>query len=78
MSALGQSQKLSMLARSRNGLMLLDVRKLHFRYFFVHLLHELNDEVHEFVLQHLFRMKIRYEERDIIALSTVNPLSRSI
>jgi len=32
--------------------------ELHFGYFFVHLLHELNDEIDEFMFQHLFGMKV--------------------
>lgn len=45
--------------------------KLHLRYLLVHLLHKLDDKVHQLVLQHLLRMVIRYQERDIIALYVV-------
>jgi hypothetical protein len=42
--------------------------KLHFRNFLVNLFHELYDEIHQLVLQHLFRVEIRYQERDVISL----------
>ena len=42
--------------------------KLHFRYFLVDLLHELNYEIDKLMLEHRLRMEIRYQERNIITL----------
>ena len=42
--------------------------ELHLRNLPVDLLHELNDEVHQLVLQHLLGMEVGNEERDIVAL----------
>jgi hypothetical protein len=36
--------------------------KLHLRDLLVHLLHELDDKVHQLVLQHLFGVKVRDQE----------------
>ena len=50
--------------------------ELHLRYLLVHLLHELYDEIHKLMLQHLLGMVIRDQERDIITLAyTVSLLS---
>jgi len=46
--------------------------KLHLGDLLVYLLHELNDEIHQLVLKHLFRMEIRDEKGDVIALSSVS------
>ena len=42
--------------------------ELHLRDLLVHVLHELNDEVHQLVLQHLLGMEVGDEERNVIAL----------
>jgi len=42
--------------------------KLHLRNLLVHILHELNDEVHQLVLQHLLGVEVGDEERNVIAL----------
>ena len=47
--------------------------KLHLRYLLVYLLHELNDEVHQLVLQHLLGVEVRNQERDIITLDWFPP-----
>lgn len=36
--------------------------KLHLGYLFIYLFHELYDEINQLMLQHLLRMKIRYQE----------------
>ena len=43
-------------------------KKLHLGNLFVHLLHELYDEIHQFMLQHLLGMEIRNQKRNIVAL----------
>ena len=43
-------------------------KKFHLRDLFIHLLHKLYYEVHQLVLQHLLRMHIRNQERNIITL----------
>lgn len=43
-------------------------KKLHLRNFFIYLFHELDYEVHQFVLQHLFGVKICDQEGYIVAL----------
>lgn len=48
-------------------------KKLHFRYLFVNFLHKLYDEVHEFMFQHLLRMKVCDQKRNIIALGKISP-----
>ena len=45
--------------------------KLHLGYFLVNLFHELYDEIHEFMLQHLFGVEVGDQERYIIALVTL-------
>ena len=45
--------------------------KLHLRDLLVNLLHELNDEVHELVFQHLLRVIIRDQEGNIISLTNI-------
>lgn len=50
--------------------------ELHFRDLLVHVLHELNDEVHQLMLQHLLGVEVGDEERNVIALpkrSAINP-----
>jgi hypothetical protein len=42
--------------------------KLHFRDLLVHVLHELDNEVHQLVLQHLLGVEVGDEERNVIAL----------
>lgn len=42
--------------------------KLHLRDLLVNIFHELNDKVDQLVLQHLFRVEVRNQERDVIAL----------
>ena len=42
--------------------------ELHLRDLLVHILHELNDEVHQLVLQHLLGVEVGDEERNVIAL----------
>lgn len=42
--------------------------ELHLGDLLVHVLHELNDEVHQLVLQHLLGVEIGDEERNVIAL----------
>lgn len=37
-------------------------KKLHFRDLLVYLLHKLDDEVHQLVLQHLLSMEVRDQE----------------
>lgn len=44
--------------------------ELHFGDFLVNLLHELDDEVDQLVLQHGLCVEIGYEERNVIALSS--------
>lgn len=46
-------------------------KQLHFRNLLVNFLHELNDKIDQFVLQHLFGVVIRDEEGDIIALIVI-------
>lgn len=48
--------------------------KLHFRYFLVDLLHELDDKVHQLMLQHLLRVEIGDQEGNIIALRYISKL----
>ena len=48
--------------------------KLHLGDFLVHLLHELDDEINQLVLQHLFGVRVGDQERDIIALGEVRKL----
>ena len=36
--------------------------KLHLGYLFIHLLHELYDEIDQLMLQHFLRMKVGYQE----------------
>lgn len=43
--------------------------KLHLGNLFIYLFHELYDEIHQLMLQHLLRMEIRYQERDVVSLS---------
>ena len=43
-------------------------KELHLGYLLIHLLHELNNKVHQLVLQHLLRVRICDQEGDIIAL----------
>jgi hypothetical protein len=43
--------------------------KLHLRDLLVHILHELDDEVHQLVLQHLLSVEVGNKERDVIALA---------
>lgn len=42
--------------------------QLHFTNLLVNLFHELNHEVHQFMLQHLFSVKVCYQETNIISL----------
>lgn len=42
--------------------------ELHLRDLLVHILHELNNEVHQLVLQHLLGVEVGDEERNVIAL----------
>lgn len=42
--------------------------ELHFGNLLVHLLHELDDEVDELVLEHLLGVEVCDEERDVVAL----------
>ena len=42
--------------------------ELHIRDLLVHIFHELNNEVHQLVLQHLLGVEVGDEERDVIAL----------
>jgi hypothetical protein len=42
--------------------------ELHFRDFLVDFFHELDDEVDKLMLQHLFRVEVRDQERDIVPL----------
>jgi hypothetical protein len=42
--------------------------QLHFRNLLIYILHELNDEIDEFVLQHGFTMEVGDQERDIVSL----------
>ena len=47
-----------------------DIQKqLHLANLGINLLHKLNDEIHQFMLQHRLRMKIRNQKRNIIALN---------
>ena len=46
--------------------------ELHFRDLLVNLLHELDDKVDQFVLEHLLGMEIRNEERDVVTLPDIN------
>lgn len=43
-------------------------KELHLRDLLVNLLHELDYEVHQLMLQHLFGMEVRNQEGDIVAL----------
>lgn len=43
--------------------------ELHLRDLLVHILHELDDEVHQLVLQHLLGVEVGDEEGNVIALS---------
>jgi hypothetical protein len=43
--------------------------ELHFRNFLVHLLHKLNDEVHQLMFEHFFGMSVGDQERNIVSLS---------
>lgn len=43
-------------------------KELHLRDFLVHLLHKLNDEVYQLMLQHLLGVKVCDQEGDIISL----------
>lgn len=43
-------------------------KEFHLRNFLVHLFHEFNHEINELVGEHLFRVEVRDEETDIIAL----------
>jgi len=47
-------------------------KELHFGYFLVDLLHKLNDEVDELVLQHLLRMEIGDQKGDVVSLCPVS------
>ena len=42
--------------------------ELHLRDLLVHILHELDDKVHQLVLQHLLGVEVGDEERNVIAL----------
>lgn len=46
-------------------------RKLHFTNLLVHLFHELDNKVHQLVLEHLFRMVVCNQETNVIALHSV-------
>ncbi len=48
---------------------LVTYEELHLGDFLVHLLHKLDDEVHELVLEHLLGVEISDQERDVIALN---------
>jgi hypothetical protein len=43
--------------------------KLHLRDLLVNLLHELNDEVHKLVLQHLLGVEVSDQEGDVVTLA---------
>jgi hypothetical protein len=43
--------------------------ELHFRDLLVHFLHELDDEIHQLVLQHLLGMEVGDEKGDVITLT---------
>lgn len=43
--------------------------ELHLRNLLINLLHKLNDEVDQLVLQHLLGMEVRNEERNIVSLN---------
>lgn len=47
--------------------------ELHLRDLLVHILHELNNEVHQLVLQHLLGVEVGDEERNVIALPNDQP-----
>ena len=47
--------------------------ELHLGDLLVNLLHELDDEVHQLVLQHLLRVEVRNQEGDIISLNRFPP-----
>ena len=47
--------------------------ELHLRDLLVHILHELNNEVHQLVLQHLLGVEVGDEERNVIALPDDQP-----
>lgn len=48
-------------------------KELHFRYLLIHLLHELDDEINKLVLQHLLRMEVCDQERNVVSLRLVRP-----
>lgn len=48
--------------------MLVPYEELHFRDLLVHLLHKLNDEINQLMLQHLLCMEVGNQERDVISL----------
>ena len=48
-------------------------RKLHLRDLLVYLLHEVDDEVHELVAQHLLRVEVGDQEADVVTLDLLPP-----
>ncbi len=46
--------------------------KLHFRNLLVHLLHELDYEVHQLMLKHFLCVGIRDQKRNVIALDSIS------
>ena len=50
---------------------MLAYEKLHFGNLLVNLLHKLDDEVHQLMLQHLLGMEVGNQEGDIVALLEV-------
>lgn len=42
--------------------------KFHFRDLLVNIFHELDDEINKLVLQHLIRMEVGYQKRNVISL----------
>jgi len=53
---------------SKNELQTIAYEKLHLRNLLVHLLHEVNDEVDQFVLEHFLGVEIGNKEGDVVAL----------
>jgi hypothetical protein len=47
-------------------------KQFHLRDLLIYLFHELNDKIHQLMLQHLLSMEIRNQERDIITLFPIS------
>lgn len=52
-------------------------RQLHLADLLVNFLHEMDNKVHQLVLEHLLRVKVGDQERDVVALRALR-LSRSV